>query len=246
MMHWKKMLKSLGFTDSEGEVYLLFLEMGPSAVHDVAKRAGVSRMTTYTAIESLTKRGLVSSVNKGRKTLYSAESPERLLSFVQTRVRDMETTLLEVQNTLDELKLKQRGEKPVVKMFEGPEALITIQNDLIESKPHQINEFGNLNIIRKLYPPHERVEFFKNLERINPKNQSILLDDTAKIGTHNNHDRELMILNPEKHKFNGNIFVYGNKIALSTFKSRQISVIIESEELVETLRAFFTVAMSNK
>lgn len=240
------MLKSLGFTESEADIYLLCLELGPSPVQDIARRADVSRMTTYTAIESLSKRGLVSSVNKGKKTLYAAESPERLISFVQTRVRDIEATLREVQSSIEELKLKQRGEKPVVKLFEGPEALKVIEDDLIASKPSKVNEFGNLDVIRKMYPKEERTDFFDQLAKISPENHSILIDATAEIGRHSSQKKEILVLDPEKTGFSANILVYGNKVALSTFKNKMISVLIESQEMADTFRTFFTVALSRK
>lgn len=236
------MLKSLGFTESESDIYLLCLEIGPSPVQEIARKAEVSRMTTYTAIEMLGKRGLVSSVNKGKKTLYAAESPERLISFVQSRVRDIESTLRDVQNSIDELKLKQRGEKPVVKLFEGPEALNAIQDDLISAKPKKINEFGNLDVIRKMYPPEERKDFFEKLENVSHENLSVLIDSSTEYGRKITGKRELHIIDGKKFNFNGNIFVYGSKVALSTFRNRQISVLIESEELAETFRAFFDFA----
>ena len=136
MTQWKKLLKSFGFSENEANVYLTSLEMGPSSVQDLAKRAKVSRVTTYAVIGTLTKRGLMSTVEKNKKKLFIAESPERLISFVNARVNEMEGALKEVEASMHELKLIQRGEKPVVKMFEGPEALKAIQDDLLKTNPN--------------------------------------------------------------------------------------------------------------
>ena len=100
MMQWNTLLKSLGFTDSEARIYLLSLETGPSSVQDLAKKAKVSRVTTYAVIESLKKHGLMSSVEKGKKTLYTAENPERLVSYVQSRMQVMQNTLREVESAI--------------------------------------------------------------------------------------------------------------------------------------------------
>src|SRR5438552_3905136 len=70
MVHWEKLLRSLGFTESEAKIYLLSLEMGATPVQDLAKKAKVSRVTTYTVIESLMADGLMSTVQKGKKNLY--------------------------------------------------------------------------------------------------------------------------------------------------------------------------------
>ena len=152
MTQWKKLLKTLGFTDSEAVLYLASIEMGPAPVQDLARRAKVSRVTTYAVIESLSERGLMSSVEKGKKKLFVAESPERLVSFVHGRVTEMQATLKEVEGTLNELKLMQKGEKPVVKLFEGREALKAIEDDLLATKPEMVQEFGNVDAIKQLYP----------------------------------------------------------------------------------------------
>ena len=57
----KNGLKELGFSEKESEVYLAMLELGPAAVQDIAKKAGVNRSTTYVMIESLKRRGLIST-----------------------------------------------------------------------------------------------------------------------------------------------------------------------------------------
>ena len=46
-------------------------------------------------------------------------------------------------------------------------------------------------------------------------------------------------LSKEKFNFDGDVLVYANKVALSTFKGRQISVLIESKILADTMRAMF-------
>jgi len=46
MAQWNKLLKSLGFSDSEAIIYLTSLELGPAPVQDIAKKAGVSRVSS--------------------------------------------------------------------------------------------------------------------------------------------------------------------------------------------------------
>lgn len=238
MAQWDKLLKSLGFTESETKIYLTSLEAGPASVQDLAKRARVSRVTTYAVIESLTERGLMSSVEKGKKKLFVAESPERIVSFVHARVKEMEATLHTVESALDELRLIQRGEKPVVKLFEGPEALKAVEDDVIRVRPKQVDEFGNLDAIRRMYPPEARAEYFKALAHLQPKLRAIFLA-RDKPPVPRVPGAELVVLPPDKFDFFGDVFVYGNKVALSTFRGKQISVLIESEELAKTMRAFF-------
>ncbi len=236
-MQWVKTLRSMGFSESEAQVYLSALELGASTVQVLAKKAKVSRVTTYAVIESLTRVGLMSSVEKGKKKLFQAESPERLSSFVHARVKQMEATLREVEASVHELKLVQRGEKPVVKMFEGPEAMKAIQEDVLRSKTPYIDEFGNLDELLKYIPRSTLQSFGDMIRKFSPKMRTFLFAKEQEIKPVTQTVEVFRL--PDTMRFSGHVFVYGNRVALSTYKGKQISVIIESIDLVETMRAMF-------
>ncbi len=238
MTQWHKLLKSLGFSESEATIYLTSLEMGAASVQDLAKKAKVSRVTTYAVIETMMKSGLMSTVQKGKKTMYVAESPDRLTSFVHMKMRQMETTLKEVETAIQDLKLLQRGEKPVVKMFEGREALKAIQDDILRTQPKELDEFGNIDEILAIYPSEEMRPFYDQVSKFTPKIRSLLLgkkNTPRKAGSH----VDMITLPHEDFSFTGDILIYGKKIAFSTFKDKQISVLVESDELAKTMRSLF-------
>lgn len=235
MTQWKKLLKSFGFSESEANVYLTSLEMGPSSVQDIAKRAKVSRVTTYAMIEALSKRGLMSSVEKDRKKMFVAESPERLVSFANARVKEMEGALHEVEASMHELKLIQRGEKPVVKMFEGPEALNAVINDIANTKPKEIFEFGNLDDFKKIYKLDVREKTVRRIEQSNAKRRFMYIAKDELPIKRSVHE-EFYVL-PEDNDFHGDVTVYGNKVGLSTLIGKQISILIESAVLADTIRS---------
>lgn len=240
MMQWNTLLRSLGFTDSESKIYLLSLEMGPSSVQDIAKKAKVSRVTTYAAIEALKKHGLMSSVEKGKKTLYAAESPDRLVSFVHTRMKQMENTLREVESTINELKLMQRGDKPVVKLFEGKEGLKAIQDDILKSNPKEILEMSNYDALKAVFESDELEPYRAELDRKKIPHEGIILYKQPL--ERRMHATNVHQLSSKDFSFFGNITIYNNKIALTTFQGNNIAVLIESEILAETMRVMFRLA----
>lgn len=239
MMQWNTLLKSLGFTDSEARIYLLSLEAGPSAVQDLAKKAKVSRVTTYAVIESLTERGLMSHVQKGKKTLYAAESPERLVSFVHTRVKQMESTLREVESLIGDLKLLQRGEKPVVKMFEGKEGLEAIHDDILKTHPKVLFEMSNVDALHALFPKENFIPYQKEIEKKNILIHGIGL--YSQNLTPKSHVKAVQL--PSKDfSFFGNITIYENKTALTSLQGKNISVLIESDVIAQTMKELFRLA----
>ena len=240
MTQWNTLLKTLGFTDSEAKIYLLALEKGPSSVQDLAKIAKVSRVTTYAVIETLSARGLMSNVQKGKKTLYAAESPERLVSFVHTRVRQMESTLHEVESLIGDLKLLQRGEKPVVKMFEGKEGLAAVHDDILTSHPDTIYEMTNVDALYSLFPKEYFAPYRKELEKRKIKSKGIGIYSQPLASREDVH---VVHLSPKDASFFGSIAIYNNKVALTTLQGKNISILIESEIVAQCMKEMLRFAM---
>ncbi len=238
-MQWNALLKTLGFSDSEAKIYLLTLEMGPSTVQDIARKAGVSRVTTYAAIESLSERGLVSSVQKGKKKLFAAESPERLVSFVHSRVKQMESTLHDVESLIGDLKLLQRGEKPVVKLFEGKEGLKAIQDDILQTNPRVIFEMSNHDALYSLFSKDDFAPYRKELEKRHIHSEGIGIYSHPLVSR---PDVKVQQVSEKEFPFFGNVTIYDDKVALTTFHGKNISVLIENAVIGQTLKALFRLA----
>lgn len=238
--NWNARLRSLGFSESETHVYLASLELGEASVQDVAKRANVSRVTAYAVIEHLIKQGLMSSVEKGKKRYVVAESPDRLLASMKTRLTQMQTNLREAEDALQELKLVQRGEKPVVRLYEGEEAFQAIFRDLAKTKVDQIEEFGDYETLRK-YVTAEMFEKQGAPHLKTAKRRAVMVSQSKSIP---DNDHQSVVFIPKKdHACHGDILIYGKeKVAFSTFGPKPVSVLIESETVAEMMRSLFSLA----
>ena len=248
LAEWLTLFKSLGFSETETKVYLACLELGPAAAQDIAKKAKVSRVTTYIAIETLTDRGLMSSFMKEKRKRFVVESPERLISYAEGRIKYAEDAVVQAKEVMEDLKAIQKGERPVVKIFEGPDALKAVQQDMLDSKPETIDEFGNIDSIVKVYSTAKDLDpFLKKLSQLEgvKERRSILLKRTN-LKDYPEPQLKRVNLSPEDYNFTGDILVYANKIAISTFKGKQISVVIESNELAKTFKSFFDFALRKK
>jgi len=81
----EKDLQQIGLSEKEAKVYLASLELGPSTAQTIAAKATVNRPTTYVMIESLIKRGLMSSFQKGKKRFFVAGKPTQLLYLLDAK-----------------------------------------------------------------------------------------------------------------------------------------------------------------
>jgi len=153
MADLKAIFNAIGFLKSETKTYLAGLELGPATVIDLSKKTGLSRQATYQAIKLLSERGILSSMQQGKKTYYVAESPKKLLSYAKRYEANVKERLKELEEAVPELSLLVGGEKPVVRLFEGKEGSRAILEDIALSKPKEVWEIGDLVAFRKVFPP---------------------------------------------------------------------------------------------
>ena len=99
----KEQLEKIGLAEKEAKVFLASLELGSSAAQGIAKKAGINRATTYVIIEKLMKKGLMSSVEKGKKTYFQTEDPKRLLKLLEEQEEGLKRKEEEFKKYLPEL-----------------------------------------------------------------------------------------------------------------------------------------------
>jgi len=238
MEKWQKYLQILGLTDAESKVYLFSLKAGPKTVLVIARSVSLSRVTIYNVIESLTKLGLMTSVEKGKKQLYAAEPPERVVALANNRINNMQATVKEINHHIDELKLMQSGDKPVVKMFKGPDTFKAIQEDLLNYKYDDTLEFGNLDDIEELYPYLTNVKFFEKLAKKNIERRCIFSSTTKDKGFIKEGNKENYYYKNDQ-DFHGDIIVYGDKVWISRFRGEQMAVQVKDQLIADVFRALF-------
>jgi HTH-type transcriptional regulator, sugar sensing transcriptional regulator len=151
---YEKELINLGLSEKESKVYLAALELGPETAQKIAQKAGINRPTAYVQIESLKNRGLMSQFDKGKKTFYVAESPERLSSLLNVLEKELEFKKVETERVLPSLLnlFAGKGERPKVRFLEGVEGLKTIQQEFLRSKEKKIVGLTNLDELYNLVP----------------------------------------------------------------------------------------------
>lgn len=245
---WQSLFRSIGFLDTESKVYLACLELGPATAQEISRKAKVSRVTTYNAIEALTERGLMSSIMKEKRKRFMVESPDKLISYAEGRIKHAEDAIQHAKNSMDDLKFLQKGDLPVVKIYEGIDALKNIQEDLINMDGHQSDELGNLDDLLRLYSfkkdLHATHEVLKNR---GIKRRYIYLTNDKDYPLYNSDViKHRMNISPNDYNFSGDVLVYSNKVVLSSLKKKQIAVVIENEEIAKTIKTLFDIIWNLK
>lgn len=231
-------LQSLGLLDSEVKTYMTALENGPGTVLELAKTTGLSRQAVYVAIDSLTKRGIMSSAARGKRRIYAAEPPEKLLAYARRRDAEVHERVKDLERMLPELELRSGGEKPVVRVFEGKEGIFAIIEDMRATKAKQSVEMTDIEAMYKVLKPEDLETMRVELKKAGTKVRGIYYGEKRpKIVP-----ADRVYLPKEFSDFRSNIGIYGDKLALVTFEGKMYSIIIESKALSKALRTLFELA----
>lgn len=238
----QKLLADVGLLPSESKVYLSALELGPSTVQLVAGKAKISRTAAYEAIELLQKRGLMSSSLSGKKRLYIAEDPHRIVSYLKGEQQKFASTLSDIEAMIGTLHLMSGGIKPAVKVYEGEEALPAYFDQLAKANPSTMYEISNLDDVyahlnTETIQASRKAVSWKNIKTLRLLHRGEIRNRRT--------DVEYCQLLDSYGEFHGDISIYGDFVSLMTFIGRPVVVILESKAVADTMRTLFNAAWSS-
>lgn len=230
-----RLFTNLGLSATETKVYLANLELGPTTVQEVAKKAKLSRTATYDAIETLKGRGLVSTFEKGKRRVFAAEEPENAVAHFRDSVRKMEQQIEMLNRVLPEVKLMAGGERPTVRFYEGNEAIYAAFNDLGRVEPNLIYEVSNIDDVYTFLDKNTLLDARKFVNFEVTKLRMIYRGSLRNPRS----TAEYVELPDGAGEFHGDIWIYADRIVFVAFIGKVISVIIESKILADTARSLF-------
>lgn len=233
------LLVSAGLLPSEAKVYIAGRELGPSTAQHIAEKAKISRTATYEALELLKGRGLFSASSTGKKNLFVAEDPERLVSHLKNEEQRIQTTLKDVARSVDALRLLSGGIQPIMRVYEGDEALKAYFDHVASVNPKEWLEMTNADDIHKYIDPEMLAFARKSIEKIPPHRLQVIYRG---VGKSLKKGVRFAKMDSSFGEFHGNIAIYEKYIAFVTYIGKSIVVIIESKALAETMRVMFKAA----
>lgn len=249
----ESLINDLGLEENEAKVYQALLELGPSTVSQITKKAGVTRTFGYQILEKLSVYGLVNRVSgEGAKIRYSAEHPRNLMQFIQNRKNQWERRLKDAEQRLPDLvSLFKVAEKPIVKYQEGIEGVKNIYNQTLESKEEILSildiEGWDVPELRQWGKEYNRERSQRKI-----KERILMLDTPQGREWMKKYHGSFKFTNyrwikPERlpgiKEFGGEINIYENKVVITLLKKPNlIGVMIESSVLANILRGMFELA----
>src|SRR4051812_6580516 len=89
-------LASLGLSEKAASIYLALLGKRRMAVAELSRQTNIKRATCYQYLDELLKRDFIIRAPVGKRILYSAASPQRILADHKRQSKDIEEVLSEI------------------------------------------------------------------------------------------------------------------------------------------------------
>ncbi len=238
----EKYLQEIGLNEKEASVYLALLQYDNASVIDLSKKTKINRSTTYTVLESLAKKGLVSETTVGKKARYQAESPERLETFVERQKVVLEEHARRLKDIIPQIKSVQRevGEKPTVQYFEGKEGVFALNESLYRDEDNSggvVNMVYSKDLLDEVFPESERAKFIK--ERLTRKIKSRSIYTWSKGVRPSDDMAERIKLDGDKYPISCDISVSKDRVRIALLGKKVSGILIKSQDVANTLKSIF-------
>lgn len=254
MIELEKELVKLGLSEKEAKVYLASIQIGPSPVQKISQKSKVNRATTYVIIESLMEMGLMSTYEEGKKTFFVAEKPKRLVSFFETKEKELHNKLSKIKDVVPQLDTlyNDLSDKPKVKYYEGVEGLKSVQSDFADS----------LDIKDEMYiflpfDDFEQSVLKKKLDAVRrrriKKGIKVKIIYTSKEGRREEYEstgkregQEHHFVEHKNYPFKGGMNIYGNKVFMIDYRGKLGGIVIENKTLANLMKTIFKIIWDKK
>lgn len=246
---FEKYLQEIGLSDKEASVYVALLAVDNDSVVDLASKTKINRTTIYPVLESLAKKGLISEVKVDKKVRFQAEPPERLNTFVERQKLMFEERAERVKDIIPQLKSIQRdlGERPLVKIYEGREGVISAVEEILNSNPEDKTSYSiySKDLVEDIFSDSERKKLFalrKDVKKL--KSRSIYTYSKGAIPEDGMSER--LKLDDKKYPIFCDINIIGDEIRFSSLKSNISTVYIKSKDISDTIKNLINFLLDNK
>lgn len=226
-----KVLKQVNFTEKEARIYLALLELGQSDVTNIAKKSGLKRSIIYVLIEGLMEENYVTQLPNRKINTYQAIDP----GIILTHVKNMARNLAEMIPFLQSLQNKSPS-RPRIHFIDTKEGILKIYDD-INNYDNQffISSYSKIEehfpgVMKKWVEDYKKSSLKYKGRHLIPENpkDSPFVKDFLSIG------QKVRVI-PGIKEIKMDFALYGNKLAITSLGDKPYIVIMESQDLVDSL-----------
>ncbi len=244
-----QLFQKLDLGERERAVYLALLESGPTSAGHLAKMVGVPRSSLYGFLSNLLEKGLVLQSEKAHVKFWQAQSPDELLTILDGKINELETTKANLEGLVGELKKRQSTDftLPRFTYFEGADGVRQILKDMLLYRDITTQAFWPINdmifTLGQDFFEHLNIRRIKqNLytQAIWPADKAVDIKQYPFLGVGEKFKREIRVA-PKGVESSMGYWAYKNKVAFVSSRKESFGFIVESMELRQMMQTQFDV-----
>lgn len=229
-----ELLKKLGLTEQEVQVYLASLRLGEATASIISKETNIDRATTYRYLDSLISKGLISYVVKNNVKYYIAANPHKILEDLQEKQREYKNLLPQLISLSNLPK-----EETKVEVYKGKDGLKTVLREIVRLREDHVVLGDEGDFLRIL--PIEFTQFIKGCE-INKIKERILTNQGAfkEMKKHDYKYSQTRAL-PSEYAIPTTTIISKNKIILFNWVDPYNAIVISNKDMAKAYKNYFEI-----
>ena len=236
-------LKELGLTESEANLYITSLTLGPTTITSLAEHLHIPRPNVYKGIAGLERYGLAAfSERKRHARTFVVEPPTVLLEKLREKRNAMANLDQKLVSAMPNLLAHyHQGETPTkIKLFHGKREWLTLFFELLSEAKDQIHFFGSADAFIELITWEREKEWIA--QRVEKGiHINVLLTpgkDALTLKESDPKEKRTTRLYKGELPFITWFMLYANKVAIWQPQAPLV-LLIEDEYIVQMLRSIF-------
>ena len=238
----KKHLEYLGLTDKEAETYLLLLQSGSLSPADISRKISLKSSTVYFVLNGLNEKGLVREVKtkQSKRPTYQAENPDVLRGLVERRKKEAEQNAIASETVIAELATiqKNRGEKPVIRFYEGKAGITQSLKEYLSAKGFSEKmDYGiySYDLMEKIFSPSDIAHIEKHRVDNNIKFRA-LYTGQGEVSVES-QNQEVIKMDQEQFPIQCDIGVFEDEIRFHILSDAPYGIVIKNPHIATTIKS---------
>lgn len=225
-----EILKQVGLTENEANVYLIVLRAGSATASEILEKTSIHRINLYDILERLQEKGLVSYAMICKRKAYEAVSPKRILEIEEEKLNNIRKIMpeLEAQKSLNKISTEAT-------IFKDKAGIRKVLDEIATTKSHEFCYFASGWGFYKFFP--EYAEIWASKIKMNKTKARCLISNKL---------RGAKVIEPVDYKYLPNEFVfpsttciYEDKVFILMWSEQPMGILIRSKEVSDSYKQFF-------
>jgi len=228
------LLEKLGLSEKEAKVYLATLELGTASAQKIAQKANLNRPNTYVLLNSLITKGLATTREEGKITMFEASTPDQLKLILRKKEEELKAETRELAETMPQLRaiFNLAANKPKIRFYEGFEGQLAMREAAGLDKDKDIYSFVSLDDLLTAFPKYDVVQEKHRIER-DTTSHVIYTRLAGPQPEAPQFKRIGRFIPKDKFPFSGSLTIHplSHKVYISIYKNTVLGLVVEDKDI---------------